>query len=103
MSNNKTIKLPTLPKKGTVQITVSSSYHSRLMATYGILSSNMGEESLHKVLKAITDQNTSELSEKETQDAVCLETIVIMLKSIEEKFQSEGLIVMKDVEIPSED
>lgn len=94
-----TVKLPYLKEDTSVSIELDSSYYQRLrLMIHHLLKDESQEDQLKYLSQAlnVTEDNINSLN----PTVIHLETLMLLLKAIEEKFEEKGLIDYKEFELP---
>lgn len=104
MSETKTINIHTVPQDSKISLDVSGHFYRRIVGMYFNYVKNFTPEKIEELNKAISDQKIDTLSvEQDKIDAYSIETLLILMKDIENHFKEGGFIKETGVEIPIED
>lgn len=103
MSDPKKVKLHTIPAEAIVNLKCSGFFHKRLAAVYFNFVSKIETTTFEKIVQHMNKHELEKLTPDERKDAVCLETLLILISSLEKQFTDKGLEVEQEFEVPSED
>ncbi|HPQ79805.1 MAG TPA: hypothetical protein PLG47_05095 [Candidatus Dojkabacteria bacterium] len=101
MSNTKKVKIQAIQDNAITELKVSGYFHKRLVGLY-FNYVNKFEPNKFKELCEIIGKNEIDkiTDEKEKQDAFAIQTILILLREIENNFNEAGLIKPEEIEVP---
>jgi len=102
MSDTKKITIDTIPPEAITTIKVSGMFYKKLMSVYMSYFSKLDQLKVIELGKAIGTAKIDELPEEDQQDAVSLQTFTILLRTLDEAFKADGLMVPEEHEIPNE-
>ncbi len=89
----KTVKISSIKKGSVIDLKISEAFHQRLLQTYEYFIKSQDNKEVLKAISMLTSNpGDSELS-------YCLETFLILIKTINSEFEKKGFIESKDEEI----
>jgi hypothetical protein len=103
MSEPKKVKINLIPIDATVTLEISGQFHKRLLAVYFNYVKKIDTEVFEKLMKHLNDNELDKLKGDELNDAISLQTLLIIIGSLEKKFTDAKLDTEKIFELPTED
>lgn len=103
MSEPEKFVIPSIKHESTTQIKVSGFFYSKLTALYYNILSKYKEEDIIKIIGHITSGTIKDLPEDKIVDYTSIQTLLILIKTIEDSFGKEKKITNTDFIIPTED
>ena len=103
MADTKKITLDTIPPDAVTSIKVSGLFYKRLMSLYVSYFAKIDQAKAQDLGKAIGANKIDDLPEEDQMDAVCLQTLTILLKTLDDSFREDGLMVPEEFKAPTED
>lgn len=91
-------KIEVIKNDSIVKLEISGAYHKRLVALYLDYSKMLGEEKIKRYSQIISDKNLSNVTEEEKNKAFQYETLIMIIKSLEDQFRKERLISFEEIE-----
>lgn len=90
----------TVAPESIVSIEVSGHFYKRVTALYFKLIKSIEPERLEKILKALEKRDLTSLeNEQDKQDAYSIDTLFILMSTIETEFKSKDLIKKDEIDI----
>lgn len=103
MSKKETVDVPMIKHESIISIEISGLYYERIQKLYSNYVEGIGIDKAMKLLKNIKEEDIAGLSKEDITHAFYIETFLILIASIEKKFEEKGLIYQEKIELPSED
>lgn len=99
MSEKITIKAVDL--KDVCEVKISGAFMQRIQNIYFGYIKRVGVDNVNKIIPLLHDNKLHELEDEELRaDAYDIETLLILIKTIESEFNNKDLIVDQEVDIP---
>ena len=103
MSEPEKFVIPAIKHESTTQITVSGFFYSKLTALYFNIMSKYEDEEILKIIGHINTNTIKDLPEDKIVDVTSIQTLLILIKTIEDSFGKEKKIIDTDFIVATED
>lgn len=104
MSDTKKITTYVVANDSVVSIDISGDFYKRITALYFNLVKKIGTENFEKISEALVKNKLEDLTEEQDRlDGFSIDTLLILMTSIESVFKDKDLIKKQEVEIPNVD
>lgn len=96
--------MPNIPEDAIVTVEFSAAFYKRIIGLYFNYLKKNDPKKIDNILDSVLKDTITKLSDVQDQiDAYSLETLFILIKTLDIKFKETGKIIDKEVEIPTED
>ena len=103
MSEPEKFVIPAIKHESITQIKVSGFFYSKLTALYFNIMSKYKEEDIIKIIGHINNNTIKDLPDDKIVDVTSIQTLLILIKTIEDSFGKEKKIIDTDFIVPTED
>jgi hypothetical protein len=85
-----------------IDITISGAFHKRLVSFYFNYAKKLKPKELEKYAKIISSSDRTNYAEEDKFEAFHLETLIMLIKDLEDTFRKKDLVVKEEIELPEE-
>lgn len=101
--SKETIEVPMIKHESIISIDISGLFYKRIQDLYSHYVDGIGIEKSISIIKNLEKDDIASIEKEDHTHAVNIETFLILIATIEDRFNKKNLIYKESIEIPNED